>query len=89
LAPVHVAPQRHGVLLGGTDDAGTLDQTVHIVEIGADRDGMEQRLVVPAGVVHGGGIRRGHPARRLGELADIAQNRLESLVGRRRLDVVQ
>src|SRR6516225_8187635 len=42
---------RDGVVLGGADDAGTFDQAVHVVEIGADRDGVEQGFIVPAGVV--------------------------------------
>jgi transposase-like protein len=43
-------------------------------DTGADRDGVEQGFIVPAGIVHRGRIRRRHPARRLGELADITQN---------------
>src|SRR5262249_50235640 len=71
------------------DDPGTFDQTVHVVEIGADRDGMEQRLVAPASIVHRGGIGGGHPAWRLGELADKTQNWLEAAIDPRNLDMVQ
>src|SRR5262249_44647954 len=52
-------------------------------------DGVEQGFIVPAGVVHRGRIRRGHPARRLGELADITQNWLEARIDRGNVGVVQ
>jgi hypothetical protein len=68
---------------------GTFDQPVHVVEIGADRNGMEQGFVVPARLVHVGGVGGDHPAGRLGKFADIAQNRLEARIDRRIVDVVQ
>src|SRR5262245_60940728 len=42
-----------------------------------------------AGIVHRGRIRSGHPARRLGELADITQNWLEARIDRGNVGVVQ
>jgi hypothetical protein len=72
----------------GCIHAGAFDQAIHIIEISADRDGMEESLVVPAGVVYCSCIRHSHPAGRLGELADIAQNWLETGIYRRYLDTV-
>ncbi len=79
----------HRVVFGRADDPGTFDQAVHVVEIGADCDGMKQRLVVPAGIVHRGRVRGGHATGRFRELADIAQNWLEAAIDRRHLDIVQ
>jgi hypothetical protein len=63
-----------GVFRGIADDPGTFDQAVHVIEISADGDGIEQRLIAPAGIVHRSRIRAGHPAGRLGEFTEPTDN---------------